>query len=641
MQAMVSGPIPDLGNGLAALGGLGRGEDGRLCLQESRPFAESLEWELGQAYLRQKGSEAFLHDHAPVPYVINNDGSLSVAAAGLLFCALRESDQAGALEEEIRVLELGVGVGLYARLFLDGFRALCRQHGRDYYDRLYYVAGDYSERMLRDAGRHATFANHPGRYQLRVVDALDPAAGLTQDGYGGPPFRAVFLNYLLDCLPAAVLEDSPEGLRQLCVRTCLARGVDPAETGFGLEGLLTLARSPDPAERAELLEVFPLLAADYGFQPAELAAVPYGEFALQFARREGLVQLVHSYGAIQCLERLLPLVHPQGFILVNDYGQAQTADGEGFEHQRFSGSTFVGVNFPLLRSYFTSDVGQAFQPATAGEGRLESLPYRWAEPAEEQESIHARLVGRDLPAGVVARFQELIGKAATEEVQGPARLARALAAAGRVEAAAAAYRKALERQPFNWVLLGEAARFTTFALSSPATGLALARQALALNPACSAELWNTLGDALFALERFDEAHKAYDRALCISPQDVRAHYNLGFVFARRKEPERALAAIARGLALDTAGEFREGLLQKQAEILGQLAARHRRDLFLMANRTNACPPLPKKATTDGTDNTDQITPRSQAPPGNALPGRLCLPQGQQGWPSVPSVKSVV
>jgi hypothetical protein len=43
VQGMVSGPRPDLGNGLAALAGLDRGEDGRLCLQDSRPFAESLE----------------------------------------------------------------------------------------------------------------------------------------------------------------------------------------------------------------------------------------------------------------------------------------------------------------------------------------------------------------------------------------------------------------------------------------------------------------------------------------------------------------------------------------------------------------------------------------------------------------------
>jgi tetratricopeptide (TPR) repeat protein len=429
--------------------------------------------------------------------------------------------------------------------------------------------------MLRDAGRHGTFAGHPGRYLLRVVDALNPVEGLGQDGTGcdGPPYRAVFLNYLLDCLPAAVLEDAPQGPRQLCVRTCLARGLDPErDTPFGLDGLLARAASTDPAARRELLEVFPLLAADYDFRPVDPASVPHGDFALAFAQSQKIGQVVHSYGAIQCLERLLPLLHPQGCILVNDYGQVEMADGDGFEHQRFSGSTFVGLNFPLLRAYFT-------QAGEAG----------WAEPAEEEVSNHARLVGRQLPAAVVQRFRELFGKAATEQVQGPARLARALAGAGRVEAAATAYRQALQRQPMSWLLLGEVARFVTFALHSPAPGVALARQALALNPACSADLWNTLGDALFALGRVEEARRAFHKALRVNPNDVRAHYNLAFVHCQRQQPDQALAAIARGLALDGAGEYRDGLLQKQAEVLGQIANRQQRDLFLMANRTNACP----------------------------------------------------
>jgi hypothetical protein len=342
-------------------GGLGNGArlslvhacDERRALQEYCAFQHSVEWELGQAYFRQKGSRAFLQDSTPVPFAVNNDGSLSMAAAQLLFASLRQAEQEQKLEEEIRVLELGVGVGLFARLFLDAFRALSRQHGVDYYDRLVYVAGDYSARMLRDSGRHGTFAGHPGRYRLRVVDALDPAAGLGQDGSGqdGPPFRAVFLNYLLDCLPAAVLEDAPDGPRQLCVRTCLARGLDPErDTPFGLQGLLARARSTDPAARRELLEVFPLLAADYDFRPVDPASVPHGDFALAFAQSQKIGQLVHSYGAIQCLDRLLPLLHPEGFILVNDYGQVQATDADGFEHQCFSGATAVGLNFPLLRA---------------------------------------------------------------------------------------------------------------------------------------------------------------------------------------------------------------------------------------------------------------------------------------------------
>jgi hypothetical protein len=46
------------------------------------------------------------------------------------------ADKAGQLEDDIYVLELGIGVGLFARYFFDRFRELCRQHKKDYHARL-------------------------------------------------------------------------------------------------------------------------------------------------------------------------------------------------------------------------------------------------------------------------------------------------------------------------------------------------------------------------------------------------------------------------------------------------------------------------------------------------------------------------
>ncbi len=45
--------------------------------------------------------------------------------------------------------------------------------------------------------------------------------------------------------------------------------------------------------------------------------------------------------------------------------------------------------------------------------------------------------------------------------------------------------------------MSEVAHFLTFALRSPIAGLDMAKAALACNPACSADLWNTLADCLF------------------------------------------------------------------------------------------------------------------------------------------------
>ena len=56
---------------------LGRAQSSREIIQDFVPLAESLEWELGQEYLRGRGNKAFISDAAPVPFVVNNDGSLS------------------------------------------------------------------------------------------------------------------------------------------------------------------------------------------------------------------------------------------------------------------------------------------------------------------------------------------------------------------------------------------------------------------------------------------------------------------------------------------------------------------------------------------------------------------------------------
>src|SRR4051812_43269855 len=64
----------------------------RVVLQDFVPLAESLGWELGQEYLRQRGNKAFIADASPVPFVVNNDGTLSRNAADVLFASLEAAD---------------------------------------------------------------------------------------------------------------------------------------------------------------------------------------------------------------------------------------------------------------------------------------------------------------------------------------------------------------------------------------------------------------------------------------------------------------------------------------------------------------------------------------------------------------------
>ena len=507
--------------------------------RNSAPSPKVSRWDLGQRYLRERGSRAFLSDATPVPFVINNDGVLSRQAAETFFTSLVQAEKAAPLEARIFVLELGIGIGLFARFFLDAFKEMCAREGKDYYHRLIYVAGDRSERMLADACRHGVFGNDGGHYLVRVVDAMDPRPFLIGDPAipDEQPFRAVFLNYLLDCLPAADLKIKGGEVSQLYVRTCLARNLPLGEyTKLDPQDIARKARSGSPADHRTLLGLYGLFASEYDYRPvkgwsgvnaqllaegellssdfpplarkpkidlpvAEFATlqntsnlaiapigndiygekeeIPYLDFAVNFAHdRTG--HLLHNYGAIRSLELLLTLVHPNGFILVNDYGQTEITREEGFEHQRFSHATFVGINFPLLKAYFG-----------------DQKKCQWAEPKEDSGRIHSRLLGPNLHEETTKLFCQRFSKEANDWLQQPVALARANLQHGRIEAALAAYHQGLERQPYNWILMNEVAMFLTFTLRSPAAGIKMAKAAIDLNPNCSAELWNTLGDAWY------------------------------------------------------------------------------------------------------------------------------------------------
>jgi tetratricopeptide (TPR) repeat protein len=548
---------------------LAHAQSGRDLVQDFVALADSLEWELGQEYLRQRGNKAFLSDASPVPFVINNDGTLSRNAAEILFVSLQESEKAVPLDEEIFVLELGIGVGLFARFFLDRFRELCRQTGKDYYDRLSYIAADRSDRMLLDLLRHGVLAEHVGRYRVRQIDAMAPERALASDAmFRGKSIKlhAVFLNYLLDCLPAAVLHLEGDAVQQLCVRTCVARNVRLADhTDLTLPMLQERARSSDPEAKRELLEVYGLFASEYDYRSVDPKTLPKGEFALEYGRPL-THRLLHSYGAIQSLEKLLDLVDDRGFILVNDYGPTQTSREDEFEHQRFSLATFVGVNFPQLRAYFHDG------------GRCQVV-----EPTGDQRGIHSRLLARRAGSDTVTRFYEKFSDAHHAWLQDPVTKARACVQAGRFELAASNYREGLQRQPGNWVLLNEISTFLTFQLRDLSAGIDMAKLALAQNPTCSADLWSTLGDGLYEFGRTAEARSAYLKALSVNASDVRSRYNLAWVHNRENDYPKALAMIAEAMSFDKTGAFRDRLLQKQNEIVARLNIRNQREYLLLIN----------------------------------------------------------
>jgi SAM-dependent MidA family methyltransferase len=515
-------------------------------VEEFRPLAESLEWRLAGLYWRRAGALPFAENE--VPFLINNSGRLSEAAARLVLANCLEVRPAGTIE----VLELGAGSGLFALLFLNAFRALCQEGAHDFYNRLRYVVTDVSPATVAQWQERRLFADHGQHVSLLVADANAelPAAG---------PLRAVFCNYLLDVLPAAIVRAAPERpgtVEQLCVRTHLAREPGPGRPrpALSLEEIRGLAATGDDAALARLLPVMGFFEYEVAYRPEGVEALAGAADAVAAQPAAARVRL--SVGALACLRRCAERLASDGLILINDYGPATVEEVPGYAVlQKFGKTVAAGISFPWLEAEL---------------GRLGLHAHKAA--GDDARSLHTRLVlGRHLPA-TDAVFHERFCAEAHRQIEATIEEAREHTKAGRKQEALAAYRLAHERSRFDWSLLAELSDFLNTQIPDARAARDMARAAVELNPHYSSWLWNLLGDALYNLEQYEDAHQAYLQARRIDPRDALTNLNLAYthlIFAAHGE---ALEAIRIGLLHDVRGLYRERLLDKQKEVLNALSA---------------------------------------------------------------------
>ncbi len=536
-----------------------------LILQPYRPLCQSLDWELGQLFYLKNGNQGFVD--GDVPYLVNNDGLLAGRAATLFFKSLEERKRS-ADQADVRILELGAGSCVFARGFLKAFERICRQHDRDYSSRLRYVASDHSETMLKDANRHGIL---PAGNTVLMARADAVRQNFTWlNGEIEPPiqFDAIFLNYLLDCLPAAVLRSTGGQMEQLHVQTEL-----PLETQRSFElthppqRLVELANGTS-AQREELMDLYPLFTMRCRYQPVLPGDLPYLDQTP--AMLDGSPLAIHSYAALACLETSLPKLRDGGFILISDYScnghqipAASQGDRAALLHQRFGSSTAMGVNFDQLKYHFRESV--------------------WLQPELDDITLTVRLLGSNPGPETSDCFRHEFDRTTLDLLRERHELARRHRGNGAHHVARDCYRDAIRSQPENWALLAESAEYCESVLNDHQAALELARLGLDLNP-IDTDLWNTFGDSLYSLGRHQQAHQAYAWALQLSPGNVRARYNLVYTLTRQADFSGALSAIADALALDGDGAYTDRLVQRQTEILQTLKQKKRLTKERIADR---------------------------------------------------------
>jgi hypothetical protein len=277
-----------------------------------------------------------------------------------------------ALPDQLHVLELGVGNGNQARVWLDEFVLVDRELGRDYYRRLHYLMGDYSPHLLEMA--RTSVAAHAEHVSALVLDATRPSTTL-----GFLKYKAflVYISNVYDNLPTDEIARLGGRLFQVESRAYL--GVDDAvriATAVGaavtdvpdlIRRLLRLGPEllaetapnlfADPAAAARFWrDVWEALQLEDRYAPLvpldeyEVAPGVSGEMLRAIVEGGGDLRMHVSNGAAGSFADTLPLLHPHGILQCHDLFVTRGEQyANGFRGPgKYDGSVVNWVNGPVL-----------------------------------------------------------------------------------------------------------------------------------------------------------------------------------------------------------------------------------------------------------------------------------------------------
>jgi hypothetical protein len=364
-RAPRAGLIDSLAGAVATIGD-------KVLVDDWAPLGESSIWQFNRLFWQRladwerqsgRGFEAAL----PSGRSDANDPAAVADAVADFWTLLVELDKRGQLPAEIFALEIGVGSGTRAGLWLDRFKTIDEARATGFYPRLRFLLADYSLPTLDRA--MSAVAAHRDVVSMIATDALNPLRSLSFLRY---KILYVHLTNVYDNLPVDELVRRDGQLYLVETRAYLPAGVARtiAEVhGVGAAQLRpTIARlletGPDLfgdrergvafwrtvwdglclEERLRLLEGtadVPLPPGLHGDDLDELLATAPADIRFHISR-----------GAVESFVNTVPLLHPRGYLQVQDIFVATMDEyRQGFRGPgKLDGSVVNWVNGALLRA---------------------------------------------------------------------------------------------------------------------------------------------------------------------------------------------------------------------------------------------------------------------------------------------------
>src|SRR5580658_3813646 len=343
----------------------------RLPLEQFQSMKSSIVWDFNKLYWSRlhdweaatgKGYEQALPGGA-------SDGHNPEAIADSVadfWTLLKDLESKNQLPPEIYLLEIGVGTGTRCGMWLTKFKTVDQERGTDYYPKLRVLLGDYSLATL-DMSRPAV-EDHADLCSFLVLDAMNPLKTLS---FLRHKIMQVHTTNVYDNLPdeEVVRRDGKLYFVQVrayipqddVARICAAYGVGPEklrstvyrilESGFedlgsrkqGVAFWQELWAAIRLEERLVLLEDLPDFPFPEGLDAAKI------EGMLQNAPAD--IRFHLSTGALESFVNTLPLLHPRGYLQVQDIFVADLAQYRlGFYGPgKLDGSLLNWVNGALLK----------------------------------------------------------------------------------------------------------------------------------------------------------------------------------------------------------------------------------------------------------------------------------------------------
>jgi hypothetical protein len=363
-----------------AIAGIAEGNEAaksRRYLEEWHRISDSCIWDFNSLYWNALGlwEQATGQEYEQALPGGESDARNAEAARDLILELFRIWDDLSvrkALPQDLHVLELGVGNGNQARVWLDEFQRLDREHRGEYYRRLHYLMGDYSPHVLERARENVN--EHADHISSLVLDARTPSRTL---GFLRGKAFLIYISNVYDNLPTDEVVRIGGHVFNVEVRAYLSGtasntigetfGIPPHEIPELVTRLLQLG--PELLSRAvPHLFTEPVTAVKFwgdvweslrleeryvpieGLDIYDVAPGVGGEVLRPVIEANGDLRMHISNGAAASFLDSLPLLHPFGMlqchdIIITDVEQYRRSfRGPG----KYDGSVVNWVNGPLL-----------------------------------------------------------------------------------------------------------------------------------------------------------------------------------------------------------------------------------------------------------------------------------------------------